>query len=213
MRRYPLPAADIIGHTDSIGSAADNQALSESRAQTVMTYLVELGVEPDRLQAIGRGEAEPVAENDTDGGSSREPPGRLRHQAAGILTEVAPHARLLRSRGAAGGRRVRARPGRRPPGLDLDPLRRGRVTPSGSPTDEHGASPVAGQAGPTDIDGLAPSRTVVPGHRRGGLDRCSSVRKPMAAGRIRRRVRTETRGGGAGRSSPAADKVGACHVR
>ena len=68
MRRYPLPAADIIGHTDSIGSAADNQALSESRAQTVMTYLVELEVEPDRLQAIGRGEAEPVAENDTEEG-------------------------------------------------------------------------------------------------------------------------------------------------
>lgn len=67
-RRYPLPAADIIGHTDSTGSAATNQALSEARAQTVMEYLVDVGVEAGRLEAIGRGENEPLADNSTESG-------------------------------------------------------------------------------------------------------------------------------------------------
>lgn len=65
-RRYPLPAADVIGHTDSTGSDAINQPLSEARAQTVIDYLVGVGVETERLTAIGRGESEPVADNDTE---------------------------------------------------------------------------------------------------------------------------------------------------
>ena len=68
MRRYPLPAADIIGHTDSVGSANENVTLSEARAQTVMDYLTGVGVESDRLQVIGRGESEPVADNATASG-------------------------------------------------------------------------------------------------------------------------------------------------
>ncbi len=68
MRRYPLPAADIIGHTDSVGSEADNQALSEARASVVLEYLLGAGVEAERLQAIGKGESEPIATNDSDDG-------------------------------------------------------------------------------------------------------------------------------------------------
>jgi outer membrane protein OmpA-like peptidoglycan-associated protein len=67
-RRYPLPAADIIGHTDSTGSRSSNQELSENRAQTVTDYLTGAGVEPDRLETIGRGESEPTADNDTEAG-------------------------------------------------------------------------------------------------------------------------------------------------
>ncbi len=67
-RRYPLPAADVIGHTDWTGSEATNQALSEARAETVMDYLVGVGVEPGRLTAIGRGESEPSADNNTEAG-------------------------------------------------------------------------------------------------------------------------------------------------
>ncbi len=67
-RRYPLPAADIIGHTDWTGSEATNQALSEARAQTVTDYLVGVGVESGRLTAIGRGESEPLADNNTESG-------------------------------------------------------------------------------------------------------------------------------------------------
>lgn len=68
MRRYPLPAADIIGHTDSRGSASSNRQLSEQRAQAVNDYLVSIGVETDRLTTVGRGESEPIASNDTAAG-------------------------------------------------------------------------------------------------------------------------------------------------
>lgn len=52
----------VIGHTDRIGSAAYNQRLSERRADMVAKYLVSQGVDPSRLQALGRGETEPVVE-------------------------------------------------------------------------------------------------------------------------------------------------------
>lgn len=68
MRRYPLPAADIIGHTDSRGSRATNQTLSQERAQAVTDYLVGIGVESERLQVTGRGETDPIADNDTEEG-------------------------------------------------------------------------------------------------------------------------------------------------
>lgn len=59
---------DIIGHTDSTGEAAFNQALSQRRAQSVQSVLVANGVAPNRLRAIGRGESQPVADNLTDTG-------------------------------------------------------------------------------------------------------------------------------------------------
>jgi outer membrane protein OmpA-like peptidoglycan-associated protein len=68
MRRYPLPAVDIIGHTDSTGAQELNQILSEARAQAVTDYLVGIGVDSDRLQTMGRGESEPLADNSTESG-------------------------------------------------------------------------------------------------------------------------------------------------
>lgn len=68
MRRYPLPHADIIGHTDSTGSAASNQTLSEQRAQVVLDYLTAAEIEPTRLVAVGRGESEPIADNQNEAG-------------------------------------------------------------------------------------------------------------------------------------------------
>lgn len=50
----------ITGHTDRLGSSAYNQALSERRATAVKAYLTSRGVEPARLQALGKGETEPV---------------------------------------------------------------------------------------------------------------------------------------------------------
>ncbi|MGB5755307.1 MAG: OmpA family protein [Acidimicrobiales bacterium] len=68
MRRYPLPAADVIGHTDSRGSNEFNQTLSETRAANVVTYLTAAGIEAERLTSSGRGETEPIADNgDADG--------------------------------------------------------------------------------------------------------------------------------------------------
>ncbi|HUP96448.1 MAG TPA: OmpA family protein [Usitatibacter sp.] len=57
----------ITGYTDRLGTEAYNQKLSERRADAVKQYLVGKGVAPNRLQAIGRGEANPVVQcNDAD---------------------------------------------------------------------------------------------------------------------------------------------------
>ena len=57
--------ADIEGHTDSVGSDAYNQKLSERRAASVVKALTELGVEKSRLKAVGYGESKPIASNET----------------------------------------------------------------------------------------------------------------------------------------------------
>ena len=48
----------IVGHTDASGSAAYNRQLSEARARSVRQFLVNRGVDPDRLDVAGRGEDE-----------------------------------------------------------------------------------------------------------------------------------------------------------
>jgi outer membrane protein OmpA-like peptidoglycan-associated protein len=55
----------IDGHTDSQGSDSYNQDLSERRAQAIRTALGSAGVDPARIQAIGHGEATPLADNKT----------------------------------------------------------------------------------------------------------------------------------------------------
>lgn len=52
----------IVGYTDRIGSTGYNQKLSEARANSVKTYLTDKGVAASRLTAVGKGEADPVAE-------------------------------------------------------------------------------------------------------------------------------------------------------
>lgn len=56
----------IEGHTDNIGSAAYNKDLSEKRAQAVMTALVQRGISPDRLMAVGYGFEKPLVDNSTE---------------------------------------------------------------------------------------------------------------------------------------------------
>lgn len=63
--RYNQTYVDVYGHTDSTGSDAYNQALSERRADSVAQYLTTRGVESARLEALGYGETQPVASNDT----------------------------------------------------------------------------------------------------------------------------------------------------
>lgn len=65
LKSHPGTHVKIVGHTDSIGSRAYNQWLSEKRANSVLQKLVEFGVSPARLTAEGRGEDEPVASNAT----------------------------------------------------------------------------------------------------------------------------------------------------
>ena len=62
---------DVVGHTDSSGPEAYNQKLSERRAQAAVDYLVSQGVDASRLRAVGRGEAEPAASNDSRDGRAR----------------------------------------------------------------------------------------------------------------------------------------------
>jgi outer membrane protein OmpA-like peptidoglycan-associated protein len=58
----------IVGHTDSQGDDAYNMNLSQRRANAASAYLQSLGVPASRISTAGRGEAEPVATNDTDAG-------------------------------------------------------------------------------------------------------------------------------------------------
>lgn len=60
----------VAGHTDSTGSDAYNQKLSEQRAQSVAAYLKSKKVEPARFEVIGFGERNPVADNATAEGRS-----------------------------------------------------------------------------------------------------------------------------------------------
>ncbi|MBT31469.1 MAG: hypothetical protein CMO01_17575 [Thalassobius sp.] len=57
---------EIGGHTDDVGSDKANQELSQQRAGAVVNYLTEAGIPKERLTAIGYGETEPVAANDSD---------------------------------------------------------------------------------------------------------------------------------------------------
>lgn len=59
----PAFRIEIIGHTDAIGPADGNQTLSEARAEVVVNYLADAGIEAARLTAIGYGETRPLAPN------------------------------------------------------------------------------------------------------------------------------------------------------
>lgn len=58
----------VAGYTDSVGSRADNLKLSQARADNVREYLVEHGLDPSRVLAVGRGEDGPIASNGSPGG-------------------------------------------------------------------------------------------------------------------------------------------------
>lgn len=66
--QYDQTMVEVAGHTDSTGSAAYNQALSERRAQSVAAYLTSRGVRGARLIVVGDGENHPIASNDTPEG-------------------------------------------------------------------------------------------------------------------------------------------------
>ena len=65
---YDQTYIDVLGHTDSTGSDAYNQTLSDRRAQSVADYLAGHGVTRARIGVRGYGESQPIASNDTDPG-------------------------------------------------------------------------------------------------------------------------------------------------
>jgi outer membrane protein OmpA-like peptidoglycan-associated protein len=68
LKEYPNAKFNIEGHTDSTGSEANNQKLSESRASSVKDYLVKNGIEAGRLSSKGYGESKPIDSNKTRAG-------------------------------------------------------------------------------------------------------------------------------------------------
>lgn len=61
----------VAGHTDSVGSDAYNQGLSERRAQSVVDFLIAQGVVANKLSSQGYGEQQPVADNASDAGRAQ----------------------------------------------------------------------------------------------------------------------------------------------
>ena len=66
MHNNPHLKLKVIGHTDDIGTRKANKLVSERRAAAVRTYLLELGIHPDRLSAEGRGDSEPLLANNNE---------------------------------------------------------------------------------------------------------------------------------------------------
>jgi outer membrane protein OmpA-like peptidoglycan-associated protein len=58
----------IVGHTDSVGDENYNLGLSERRARSAANFMVEQGLAQSRVRVEGRGEYEPIADNETDAG-------------------------------------------------------------------------------------------------------------------------------------------------
>jgi OOP family OmpA-OmpF porin len=67
----PTVKLSVEGHTDAVGSAPYNQALSERRAKAVVAYLVSKGVDGARLTPVGYGKTKPIATNDTAEGRAQ----------------------------------------------------------------------------------------------------------------------------------------------
>jgi OOP family OmpA-OmpF porin len=71
MKRVPTIRGAIEGHTDSTGSDAHNQDLSERRASAVVDYLVNKGIDRSRVEPKGFGESQPIGSNDTAEGRAQ----------------------------------------------------------------------------------------------------------------------------------------------
>lgn len=66
-----LVSVKVVGHTDSVGSDAYNQGLSERRARSVADFLISQGIPAEKLTTEGLGESQPVADNASDAGRAQ----------------------------------------------------------------------------------------------------------------------------------------------
>jgi len=67
----PTVQMEISGDTDNIGTAEYNQVLSERRAESVKQYLIQKGIDADRLSTVGYGFRQPIATNNTEDGRAQ----------------------------------------------------------------------------------------------------------------------------------------------
>ena len=68
LKRNPKAKIEVEGHTSSDGSAELNQQLSEDRANSVRNYMIEQGIDADRVTAVGYGPSRPKGDNSTEAG-------------------------------------------------------------------------------------------------------------------------------------------------
>lgn len=68
LAKNPSINVEIIGHTDSVGEGYHNQELSENRAKSVQNYLINNGIDKNRLTSKGNGSSKPIATNETESG-------------------------------------------------------------------------------------------------------------------------------------------------
>jgi flagellar motor protein MotB len=68
LARNPTLGMIIEGHTDSIGSEQSNLDLSIARAEAARAWLIEAGIEPNRVAAVGYGETDPIGDNAVESG-------------------------------------------------------------------------------------------------------------------------------------------------
>ncbi|MEO6149006.1 MAG: OmpA family protein, partial [Mucilaginibacter sp.] len=71
LKNNPQTNISVIGHTDGTGSDTYNQDLSVRRAQAVKTFITSNGVDGSRLTTVGKGESEPIGDNNTVDGRSQ----------------------------------------------------------------------------------------------------------------------------------------------
>lgn len=71
MKANPSFTLSIVGHTDNTGSDEYNQKLSEDRAESVKSYLTKKGIGEISITAEGKGESEPIADNNTPEGREK----------------------------------------------------------------------------------------------------------------------------------------------
>jgi outer membrane protein OmpA-like peptidoglycan-associated protein len=71
MKAYPTAKIKIGGYTDDVGDAAQNQKLSQDRADVMRARILSFGIDPSRVEAEGYGEAHPIADNATEEGRQR----------------------------------------------------------------------------------------------------------------------------------------------
>lgn len=86
LKKYEKTDLTVAGHTDSTGTASLNKDLSDRRAMSVRSYLVEKGVPSSRLETVGFGPDKPITSNDTAEG---------RAQNRRVEIHIAPNDQLI----------------------------------------------------------------------------------------------------------------------
>jgi outer membrane protein OmpA-like peptidoglycan-associated protein len=71
LRAYPHSKLTLVGHTDNDGTPAQNIALSRARVDRMEALLAHAGIDRRRISTVGRGLAEPIADNATPAGRAR----------------------------------------------------------------------------------------------------------------------------------------------